>query len=127
VQLLLFVQRRLGETGVAIFGLGLSVIGLIGIVSVSHRIHTALSTGRLGRLNLEPAIVTKEEYDQIADGVTYEEVSSTIGVPGEEMSRSEIACNTTLMYAWQNFDGSDMLAMFQNDRLLTRSQFGLPP
>jgi hypothetical protein len=29
------------------------------------------------------------------------------------------------MYAWQNADGSNMNAMFQNDRLISKAQFGL--
>ena len=29
------------------------------------------------------------------------------------------------MYMWQNSDGSNMNAMFQNDKLVNKAQFGL--
>jgi hypothetical protein len=43
-----------------------------------------------------------------------------------ELSRSDIGGATTIMYSWTNLDGSRMTAMFQNDALVTKSQFGLP-
>ena len=119
--------KKAWETAVAIIGLGLSVIGLVGIVGVSHQIHRALSSGSLPESSLDsPAIVTKSQYNQIDDGMSYQTVCDIIGTPGNEMSRSQIASITTAMYSWRNSNGSSMTAMFQNDRLISKSQFGLP-
>lgn len=73
-----------------------------------------------------PPVVTKAEFDQIADGMTYEQVCQIIGVKGDEISRSNIAEITTVMYQWVNPSGSNMNAMFQNGRLISKAQFGLP-
>jgi len=45
--------------------------------------------------------------------------------PGTEMSRSDIAGYTTVMYSWQGPGLGNMNAMFQNGRLVTKAQFGL--
>ena len=73
-----------------------------------------------------PPVVTKAEYNQIREGMSYAEVRSIIGAPGEEQSRSDLAGTTTVMYSWMNSNGSNMNAMFQSDRLITKAQFGLP-
>lgn len=73
-----------------------------------------------------PPIVTKYEYDQLTEGMSYAQVRTIIGAPGEEQSRSDLAGITTVMYAWMNSNGSNMNAIFQNDRLTTKAQFGLP-
>ena len=78
----------------------------------------------------EPAVkendeVTMEEFNKIKNGMTYEEVVKIIGFEGTEMSSSEIGGIKTIMYSWQNDDGSNMNAMFQNNKLNTKAQFGL--
>jgi hypothetical protein len=70
--------------------------------------------------------VTMASYQRIQEGMTYEQVRSIIGKAGEELSRSEIAEYTTVMYMWKNTNGSNMNAMFHNDRLVQKAQFGLP-
>jgi hypothetical protein len=78
----------------------------------------------------EPAVkekdeVTMEEFKKIKNGMTYEEVVEIIGFEGTEMSSTEIGGIKTIMYSWQNDDGSNMNAMFQNNKLNTKAQFGL--
>ena len=77
--------------------------------------------------------VTKAEYDQISTGMSYSQVSATIGAPGEEMSSNQMPGIpgvmepiSTVMYMWQNSDGSNMNAMFQNDKMIQKAQAGLP-
>ena len=81
---------------------------------------------------LEPPIVDKFEYDSIQQGMPYAEVTEIIGAEGEELSSvytqgvpGVMESITTIMYMWQNADGSNMNAMFQNDKLVTKAQFGL--
>ncbi len=73
-----------------------------------------------------PPIVTKAEFDQIADSMTYEQVVAIIGASGELLSSSELAGFKTVMYSWANSNGSNMNAMFQNGKLIQKAQFGLP-
>lgn len=71
-------------------------------------------------------VVTRADYERIVPGMNYEQVQSIIGIPGTELSRSEIAGYTTVMYSWKNANGSNMNAMFQNRQLVNKAQFGLP-
>lgn len=62
--------------------------------------------------------------------MTYAEVKQTLGCTGEEISSSEMAGFKTVMYAWTAAGlagsmGGNMNAMFQNDRLINKAQFGL--
>jgi len=69
--------------------------------------------------------VTMAEFNTLRTGMSYREAVRAIGESGEELSRSEIGSITTVMYAWKNRDGSNMNAMFQDDALVTKAQFGL--
>lgn len=78
-------------------------------------------------------VVTYQEYLAIEDGMKYERACEIIGQPGIEESRSTIdgvpgvmESITTVSYRWQNDDGSNMSAIFQNDRMEVKAQFGLP-
>lgn len=69
--------------------------------------------------------VTKEAYDRVEMGMARPAVERVIGRPGEEMSRSEFAGIVTVLYSWRNPDGSNMIVTFQNDRSISKAQFGL--
>ncbi|MEX2272575.1 MAG: DUF3862 domain-containing protein [Vicinamibacterales bacterium] len=73
---------------------------------------------------LQPTI-TMAEFSKLQTGMTYQQVVEIVGVPGEEMSRSDLAGFTTVMYGWKNAGGSNMNAMFQNGALINKAQFGL--
>ncbi len=78
-----------------------------------------------GRGTPEPP-VTLSEYRRIRAGMSYREVVGIIGESGEEMSRTSIpGLPTTVMYGWQNPDGSGMNAMFQGGSLIQKAQFRL--
>ncbi len=64
--------------------------------------------------------------------MSYWEVRGIIDSAGTELSHSNIdgipgvmESIETIAYSWSNPDGSNMLAMFQNDKLIQKSQFGL--
>jgi hypothetical protein len=69
--------------------------------------------------------ITLSEYNQITSGMSYSQVTGIIGESGAEMSRSDFGGIVTVMYMWQNGDGSNMNAMFQNDKLINKAQYGL--
>ncbi len=66
------------------------------------------------------------EYQAIRPGMSYSEVVAIIGGPGEELSSSDIAGISTVMYQWEgNGFAANMNAMFQDDRMVQKAQFGL--
>jgi hypothetical protein len=66
-------------------------------------------------------------YSKLRDGMSYRQAVSTIGCDGSELSSSEIGGTRTVMYAWsgRGMLGANMNAMFQDDRLVMKAQFGL--
>lgn len=77
-------------------------------------------------------VVKMVSYERVKPGMTYATAVEVIGFRGEEISRSHMAgvpgvmgSIETVMYQWVNPDGSNMNAMFQNDSLIQKAQFGL--
>jgi len=71
-------------------------------------------------------IITLSEFNQIKEKMSYEKVVDIIGAEGEVISETSIGGITTIMYKWENGGiNGNMMAMFQNDKLINKSQFGL--
>lgn len=73
--------------------------------------------------------ITKEQFVQIKDGMTYEEVVDLIGIEGELLSETGAAGDQhhTAMYQWYG-DGSfgaNVNMTFQGGKLINKTQFGL--
>jgi hypothetical protein len=71
--------------------------------------------------------VTMDQYKQLQTGMSYRAVKKILGCDGVELSSSDIAGYKTEMYMWSGAGGlgANMNAMFQNDRLQMKAQFGL--
>ncbi|MFY0760227.1 hypothetical protein AB1K32_15255 [Metabacillus dongyingensis] len=73
--------------------------------------------------------ISKEEFAQIENGMTYEEVVAIIGVEGEILSEvgEKGTQFYTIMYMWDGETGlgANANAMFQGNKLNAKSQFGL--
>src|SRR5438132_685442 len=70
--------------------------------------------------------VTMSQYSQVQPGMTYKQAVRILGEPDQELSRSEMAGFTTVMYMWKGTSpGGNMNVMFQNGELVTKAQFGL--
>jgi len=71
--------------------------------------------------------VTMENYTRLMTGMSYAQVVEILGAPGTELSRSSLGGVTTELYQWEGTGslGANMNAMFQNDRLISKAQFGL--
>lgn len=72
--------------------------------------------------------VTKANFEKIKTGMKYEEVVKILGKEGELISENELAGYKTSMYQWEGDEGdfgANMNAMFQNGKLVSKSQFGL--
>ncbi len=121
-------QKMLGTAAII-----LAAIGLMGIFTVQTKINEIgkvfESTNQNSSISQEQPeilpIVTLAEYNAVRYGFTYEKAANIIGDPGVEVSQSEIGEYKTVMYSWDNEDGSSMNAMFQNGSLVSKSQFGL--
>jgi hypothetical protein len=91
-----------------------------------------LSAGGFGLLFSAGRVVTRAQYERLREGMSYSEAVRVIGRDGEELSSSHfegvpgIVPNiSTQMYMWHTADGSNMNAIFQNDRMVIKAQFGL--
>lgn len=69
--------------------------------------------------------ITYQQYSQLIEGMSYEEAVVILGREGVEMSRSDMAGYTTVMYVWENSGFANLTAMFQNDKLISKAQIGL--
>ena len=73
--------------------------------------------------------MTKAEFDQLKDGMSYEEATKIIGGPGEVMSESGSKGDAahTVMYTYKGEGslGANANVMFQGEKLITKAQFGL--
>ena len=57
--------------------------------------------------------------------MSYAKVVKILGRGGGEVSSNAIGGIRTVMYQWTNSGYSNMNAMFQNDKLVMKAQFGL--
>lgn len=66
-----------------------------------------------------------KQYKTLQTGMSYDSVTKVVGCDGVELSSSEMAGFKTVMYIWSGVNFSSMSVMLQNDKLITKSQFGL--
>ena len=119
--LIAFLRRKKALGAMAMI---LAAVGLASVIYVSQQISNIIEdpfapSSLLGTNT--PPIVTLAEYEQLREGISYEEAVRIIGDEGEELSRSDIAGYSTVMYMWTNAGGSNMNAMFQNGELVTKA------
>lgn len=73
--------------------------------------------------------ISRDEFDQIQNGMSYEEVKNIIGSDGKIISESGKTGDQfyTIMYSWKSEKGLEANArfMFQEGKLQNKSQFGL--
>jgi hypothetical protein len=81
---------------------------------------------------LSNKVVTLQNYDQIINRMTYGQVIEIVGEKGVELSQHSFPGipglsqeTITTVYQWKNFSGSNMTAVFQNNQLVSKAQYGL--
>jgi len=84
----------------------------------------ATSTSLFSAATARPQI-SLDKFNQLVEGMSYSDVVSILGSPGQEVSRSSIAGTQTVMYSWEAGSFANMNAMFQNDRVISKAQLGL--
>lgn len=77
-------------------------------------------------------VVTLEEYNQLTPNMSYGRTKKIIGSEGtlqkttyKPWTVEDTKSYVRRIYSWHNADGSSILVMFQDDRLIGRSQEGL--
>lgn len=69
--------------------------------------------------------LTYKAYLYLETNMSYENVRDIFGFNGKEQSESSLSDIKTVIYQWQNDDGSNVIVTFQNDRLVSKAQAGL--
>ncbi|WP_094549929.1 DUF3862 domain-containing protein [Petroclostridium xylanilyticum] len=79
--------------------------------------------------NVNKPTITKDEFDKIQNGMTYEEVTKIIGGPGELVSETgeKGADFYTVVYQYKGEGslGANANLIFQGGKLQSKAQFGL--
>jgi hypothetical protein len=82
----------------------------------------------------QTVVVTKAQYDQVQPKMTLSEVEKIMGKPGQSTDSSFSIPGTDnksafgskqTYYQWENSDGSIMIAVFVDDKLVFKSQVNL--
>lgn len=95
----------------------------IGNMNVTVQNGVVVGKAQAGLAEMD-ANVTLEQYNQIKEGMTYEEVKAILG-EGELTSQTKILNTESIMYSWTNRNGSNMNAVFTGGKLQSKAQFGL--
>ena len=74
--------------------------------------------------------ISLDEFNQIKNGMTYDEVVSIIGSKGELLSESDLGIGSeyvTTMWMWEGKGsiGANANVMFQDGKVVNKAQFGL--
>ncbi len=71
--------------------------------------------------------ISASEFKALQTGMTQAEATAIVGSEGEVISENEIAGTRTVMVQWEGESGfgANANAMFQNGKLIQKSQFGL--
>ena len=83
------------------------------------------TSGALIQEQVRPEQFTSAQYQRLQTGMSYSRVMEIMGQPGEEVSTNDIAGVETTAYQWRNPSGSNMIVIFQNGELVSKSQAGL--
>lgn len=125
-----FMDGMNGPVGILVaLGAVAVIIFMLAIIPSAVNDASTLSPAEFasGRSSLSSGgdIVTMAHFNQIQIGMTYEQVAQIIGNPGSQTGHQEMMGITHTSYSWQNPGGPNMLCMFQDGKLINKSQFGL--
>lgn len=70
-------------------------------------------------------LVTMAKFSQIQVGMSYRRVVDIIGEGGEKVLSTSMAGPNSTLYQWKDPDGGEMHAVFQDGKLVSKSQSGL--
>ncbi|MGL5086994.1 MAG: DUF3862 domain-containing protein [Clostridium sp.] len=96
-----------------------------GISNMIITIQNGITSGKvqIGLKDMDSK-VTLEMFNNVKEGMTYEEVKAILG-EGQVVSESEIMDYTSIMYTWVNKGGANITGVFNGTTLTIKSQFNL--
>jgi hypothetical protein len=110
--------RPLAVVGaLVVFALGLVGIDPVGLLSDPEAV-VELATGA-------NAGITMANYQRLQTGMSYAQACAILGKAGTETSQGNIVGSTTVIYEWKGDGMANMNAMFTDDKLVTKAQYGL--
>ncbi|MBE6722931.1 MAG: DUF3862 domain-containing protein [Ruminococcaceae bacterium] len=94
--------------------------------SSSESVSSSTSSQSEGSSSEDSQVMNLSNFQKIQTGMSYKQVSALVG-EGTVMSQSEYDGTKTVIYEWYGAGstGANANAMFQNDKLVSKSQFGL--
>jgi len=131
------VQRKGGVGKAVLIGvgvlIGLGVLGQMAGQDKQAKPEAAAAGEGPAAGAVQPAVaevnapeITKAEFAALRDGMSRAQAGGIVGSPGEVISESAMAGVRTVMVQWEGDSfGGNANAMFQNDRLISKAQFGL--
>lgn len=69
--------------------------------------------------------LTLAKFNRVQTGMSYKEVVAILGSEGEVLSSTEAGSFKTESYKWQGENFATVIAVFQNDKLFTKTQANL--
>lgn len=69
--------------------------------------------------------ITIENFNKIKTGMAYEKVVEILGEEGTVISENEVSGYRTIVYQWKAGAMTNMSCIFQNEKLISKTQFGL--
>lgn len=96
--------------------------------TVSKTTSSAVSKTVSSAVKKDDGKITKAKFDQIQNGMSYDQVKQIIGSEGELLSEAGTKGDQyyTVVYDWKSSDGiSNATFEFQGDKLQVKSQVGL--
>lgn len=72
-----------------------------------------------------PTGISLAQYGELQTGSSYRQAVALLGAEGTEMSSNDLGGTHTVMYQWKAGSMANMNAIFQNDKLVSKAQFGL--
>lgn len=91
-----------------------------GPVSTSNTSNTSSTPGSKSAAGL-----TMDKYNQLKNGMGKTEVERILGGPGEEVSSTSGGGYTFSSYKWTGENFATIIVTYQNDKLQSKTQFGL--
>lgn len=73
-----------------------------------------------------PPIATKAEYAQLQEGMTLAQARAIVGDEGVETAGEQSEHHNRYVFTWTNHDGSQLEAVFENGKLVSKRHERLP-
>lgn len=105
-----------------------AIFAAILVALVSEDVWIFLHGGRsmIGKYLAADRPYTLAQFEQLRDSMTYVQVKEIMHSPGEQIGHVNMGFVIDDSYRWMNPGGSNMILIFQNDRLIMKNQMGLP-